>query len=104
MKSRTWYLLGGVSVCSLHVLCDPDTGVLTHLIVLTFPSLLALQADVAPTTMDSEGTNADVSDATATKKVGTHGTRESRRETWRKARGWKPKVGSKNGGRTKRRR
>ncbi|CAO1630291.1 unnamed protein product [Sympodiomycopsis kandeliae] len=37
-------------------------------------------------------------------KVSTSGTRESRRETWRKAKGWKPKIGSKNGGRPKRRR
>ncbi|KAK0551671.1 hypothetical protein OC846_002892 [Tilletia horrida] len=36
-------------------------------------------------------------------KISTSGSRGSRRETWRAARGWKPRVGSKNGGRTKRR-
>jgi hypothetical protein len=38
------------------------------------------------------------------KKISTSGPRWSRRETWRKARGIKPKEGSKNGGRPKRRR
>jgi len=56
---------------------------------------------------------ADEADADAEPvKVSTSGTRESRRETWRKAKGWKPKVGkgtshegrSKNNGRVKRRR
>jgi hypothetical protein len=38
-----------------------------------------------------------------TKKISTSGPRNSRRETWRKARGWKPKKGTKNGGRPSRR-
>ncbi|PWN30731.1 hypothetical protein BDZ90DRAFT_22297 [Jaminaea rosea] len=43
-------------------------------------------------------------DGAEPKKISTSGTRESRRETWRKAKGWKPKQGTKNNGRTKRRR
>ncbi|KAL9940196.1 hypothetical protein V8E36_000901 [Tilletia maclaganii] len=37
-------------------------------------------------------------------KISTSGTRGSRRETWRAQRGWKARVGSKNNGKTKRRR
>ncbi|CAO1619499.1 unnamed protein product [Parajaminaea phylloscopi] len=46
---------------------------------------------------------ADNDEAQPAQKISTSGTRESRRETWRKAKGWKPKQGSKNGGRPKRR-
>lgn len=54
----------------------------------------------------------DAGDEAEQPKISTSGTRESRRETWRKAKGWKPKNGkganhmghSKNNGRVKRRR
>ncbi|PWN98230.1 hypothetical protein FA09DRAFT_329845 [Tilletiopsis washingtonensis] len=78
----------------------------------------AEQGDEAEGTMEVDGDAgdadvADEADADAEPvKVSTSGTRESRRETWRKAKGWKPKVGkgtshegrSKNNGRVKRRR
>jgi hypothetical protein len=66
--------------------------------------------------VDGDAGDADVADEADADaepvKVSTSGTRESRRETWRKAKGWKPKVGkgtshegrSKNNGRVKRRR
>lgn len=64
--------------------------------------------------VDGAVADAEASEAAdaAPVKVSTSGTRESRRETWRKAKGWKPKVGkgtshegrSKNNGRVKRRR
>ncbi|KAE8210561.1 hypothetical protein CF327_g5576 [Tilletia walkeri] len=53
--------------------------------------------------MEQDGDDAAASSSTAA-KVSTSGTRGSRRETWREARGWKARVGSKNNGKTKRRR
>ncbi|PWN23745.1 hypothetical protein BCV69DRAFT_279668 [Microstroma glucosiphilum] len=56
----------------------------------------AQPGDAAETKVDGE--------AGGDKKVSTSGNRESRRETWRAAKGWKPRKGSKNGGKPKRRR
>jgi hypothetical protein len=59
-----------------------------------------------PTATTAEGAAAmDADQSEGEKKISTSGTRGSRRETWRKAKGWKPKSGgSKNGGKPKRRR